>query len=157
MSSSDRQFQHIPRYKHFAKVPFYQAPSDIERHSLLCFYYLTNVTYSYRVTRCYGSSLSPMIPVRILYGDAEPSLPHSRSAFSYCLAVCWKPNINVHILPKDNPVIWFIRSYNTPVAIRLSSRIGFCKSRYWRLRELFVRMVHEMNCHISPQYMTRSY
>ena len=82
------------------------------------FYYLTNATYSYRVARCYGSSLAPMMPV-------VPSLPHSRSAFSYCLAVCWKPNVNVHILPKDNPVLCFIRSYNTPVAIRLSSRIGF--------------------------------
>ena len=37
MSSSDRQFQYIPRYKHFAKAQFYQAPSDLERHSLLCF------------------------------------------------------------------------------------------------------------------------
>nr|DAM83548.1 MAG TPA: hypothetical protein [Caudoviricetes sp.] len=44
-----------------------------------------------------------------------------------------KPSINVHISLKDNRAIYFIRSYNTPVAIRLSSRIGFCKSRYTRL------------------------
>nr|DAO00680.1 MAG TPA: hypothetical protein [Caudoviricetes sp.] len=44
-------------------------------------------------------------------------------------------------MPKDNPVLCFIRSYNTPVAIRLSSRIGFII----------------LYCHISPQYMTRSY
>ena len=35
--------------------------------------------------------------------------------------------------------------------------IGFYKSRYERLRKLPVRMVHEMNCHIPPQHMTRSY
>ena len=31
MSSSDRQFQYVPRYKHFVKASF------IKRHSLLCF------------------------------------------------------------------------------------------------------------------------
>ena len=85
------------------KVRFIKAPSGIEP------------THCYVL---YGSSLAPMMPV-------VPSLPHSRSAFSCCLAVCWNPNVNVHILPKDNPVLCFIRSYNTPVAIRLSSRIGF--------------------------------
>ena len=45
--------------------------------------------------------------------------------FHCCRMVYRKPSINVHILPKDNPVLCFIRSYNPPVAIRLSSRIGF--------------------------------
>lgn len=38
------------------------------------------------------------------------------------------------------------------------SRRGLCyKSRYTRLWKLLVRMVHEMNCHTSPQHMARSY
>ena len=45
--------------------------------------------------------------------------------FHCCHMVYRKPSINVHILPKDNPVLCFIRSYNTPVVIRLSSRIEF--------------------------------
>ena len=66
-----------------------------------------------------------MVRHQLLWMPVVPSLPHSRSALSCCLVVRWEPNVNVHISLKDNRAICFIRSYNTPVVIRLSSGIGF--------------------------------
>lgn len=131
MSSSDRQFQYVPRYKHFVKAPF------IKRHRT------SSATHCYVL---YGSSLAPMMPVRsprrplfhlsriigqYFYGILEPH------GFHCCHMVYRKPSINVHISPKGNPAICFIRSCSTPVATRLSSRIGFSI----------------LCCYDSPQYI----
>ena len=90
---------------------------------------------------CLDTNISIKPHLSSAIGHRAPLTVMFLYGFHCCHMVCRKPSINVHILPKDNPVLCFIRSYNTPVAIRLSSRIGFII----------------LCCHISPQYMTRSY
>ena len=133
MSSSDRQFQHIPRYKHFAKVPFYQAPSDIERHSLLCFIILRMwhiLTVSPGCASSYFTHAwryTPIVKDRIL---SVINLQHAHLQIRRCS------------LKRDTLEIAWSRWKLSRCSLQY-------KSRYTRLWKLLVRMVHEINSTLS--------